>query len=225
MNTAMPRLRGRPRALALSALAGVLLAAILFFGADKASAAFTARVQAGTLKVTGDEADDKLALRLRPGSPATLEVDVGEDGSADFSFDRKWDPGDASDIVEGQGGHDQLDFNGSNIGEQIQLSANGPRLLLTRNITIGNLTGTDVKTVDIDLDASAGGGDTAAETITVAGTDGRDVVQVTRAGSQVSVAGLPAETRIVGSEPTNDTLTVQTLDGKTTSRSHRTSAI
>jgi hypothetical protein len=313
MNTNTPPLGAGWRALALGALAAVTVAAVLTLGADPAQAAYTARVQAGTLRIIGDAADDKLALRL--GSPSTLEVDVGEDGSADFSFDRnsftaidvesgpgedevridqsggaftdeavtinggagndtliggagaerllggrgddfvdgnigadqallgagddrfQWDPGDGSDTVEGQGGQDQLDFNGSSIGEQIQLSANGPRLRLTRNvanitmdtdgvervsiralggsdaITVNDLAGTDVKTVDVDLDAIGGGGDRVADAVTVGGTDGRDVVQVTRSGSQVSVTGLPTETRIVGSEPTNDTLTVQTLGG------------
>ena len=46
-------------------------------------------------------------------------------GAGDDRF--QWDPGDGSDVVEGQGGSDRLDFNGSNIGEQIELSANGPR--------------------------------------------------------------------------------------------------
>ena len=77
-----------PRALALSVLTGVFLAATLAFGAHPALAAYTARVQAGTLKITGNAASDKVALRLEPGSPTTLQVDVGEDGTADFSFDR-----------------------------------------------------------------------------------------------------------------------------------------
>ena len=45
------------------------------------------------------------------------------------------------------------------------------------------------------------------------GTSRRDVVQVTRSGPQVSVAGLAALTRIVGSEAALDTLLVQTFDG------------
>ena len=36
--------------------------------------------------------------------------------------------------VEGQSGTDALDFNGSNIGEQIDVTANGGRVRLTRNI-------------------------------------------------------------------------------------------
>ena len=33
-------------------------------------------------------ASDKLALRLSPGDPGTLQLDAGEDGTVDFSFDR-----------------------------------------------------------------------------------------------------------------------------------------
>src|SRR5262249_8730853 len=36
-----------------------------------------------------------------------------------------WAPGDASDTVEGQSGNDVLDFNGANIGEHLDVSANG----------------------------------------------------------------------------------------------------
>src|SRR4051812_2308767 len=50
-----------------------------------AGAATTAQVDAGTLRITGDLAADKIALAngLTPGS---LAVDVGEDGTTDFSF-------------------------------------------------------------------------------------------------------------------------------------------
>jgi Ca2+-binding RTX toxin-like protein len=63
-------------------------AAVLAFAAGPAAAAYTAQVQDGTLNIVGDNASDKLALRLAPGSPGTLQLDVGEDGTADFSFDR-----------------------------------------------------------------------------------------------------------------------------------------
>ena len=36
-----------------------------------------------------------------------------------------WNPGDGSDIVEGQGGNDTLVFNGANVNENIDISANG----------------------------------------------------------------------------------------------------
>jgi hypothetical protein len=152
-------------------------------------------------------------------------------GGGDDHF--QWDPGDGSDIVEGQGGHDQLDFNGSNAAEKIALAANGSRVLLTRDVaaitldlngietanvrtlgsadtvTVGDLTGTGMKTVNADL----GAGDGAADTLIALGTPGRDVVQVTRSASQVSVAGLPAAISITGSEPALDTLVIQTLAG------------
>src|SRR4051812_46765166 len=73
---------------ALVALVAASAAATLALRADPAFAAYTAHVQAGTLEITGNAASDKLALRLEAGSPSTLELDVGEDGTADFSFDR-----------------------------------------------------------------------------------------------------------------------------------------
>ena len=77
-----------PRALALVVLSGALLAASLSFGTDVAHAAYTAQVRAGTLVVDGNAASDKLSLRLQPGAPNILQLDVGEDGTTDFSFDR-----------------------------------------------------------------------------------------------------------------------------------------
>jgi len=38
------------------------------------------------LKVKGSKASDRIALRLRLGDPGILQVDVGDDGSGDFSF-------------------------------------------------------------------------------------------------------------------------------------------
>src|SRR5512132_4705799 len=46
------------------------------------------RLAHGVLTVAGTDASDRIALRLRAGDPGTLEVDVGDDGSAEFSFDR-----------------------------------------------------------------------------------------------------------------------------------------
>ena len=49
----------------------------------------------------------------------------------------KWDPGDASDVVEGQAGTDLLLFNGSNASENVSISANGARILFNRDIAVG----------------------------------------------------------------------------------------
>jgi Ca2+-binding RTX toxin-like protein len=70
----------------LTALTGACLACA-GFAADEAGAAFSARVDAGTLRVAGDGASDRLALRS--GGSGVLLLDVGADGSAEFRFDRE----------------------------------------------------------------------------------------------------------------------------------------
>ena len=49
-----------------------------------------------------------------------------------------WDPGDGSDTVEGQAGADTMLFNGANVSEQVDVSANGNRLKFFR--VQGNIT-------------------------------------------------------------------------------------
>ena len=148
-----------------------------------------------------------------------------------------WNPGDGSDTIEGQGGSDRLDFNGSNASENVNLAANGPRVRLDRDIAsvaldfdgiealalralggtdaihVGDLTGTALRTADVDLSGFAGGGDSAADTVTVDGTDRPDNVAVTRDGGRIQVGGLFATTRITGSEVTGDTLRINTFRG------------
>src|SRR3954470_10898401 len=63
---------------------GAGLVAALAFAAP-AMASYSATVDGTTLRVSGDGASDKLALFA---DPATLVVDVGEDGTADFTFAR-----------------------------------------------------------------------------------------------------------------------------------------
>jgi hypothetical protein len=70
--------------------------------------------------------------------------------------------------------------------------------------------------VDVDLSSPLGGGDSAQDTVVVNGTGAADAVKVQRIGDQVHVKGLPALTRIAGSELLNDTLRIQTLAGDDT---------
>ena len=49
-------------------------------------------------------------------------------GAGDDTF--VWNPGDGSDTVEGQDGLDTMLFNGANINEKIDISANGERRAL-----------------------------------------------------------------------------------------------
>jgi hypothetical protein len=164
-----------------------------------------------------------------------IGADTARLGAGDDHF--QWDPGDGSDSIEGQTGADTLDFNGSNIGEQIDVSANAGRVRLFRNVaavtqdfdgiesmalrvlggsdqvTIGDLSGTDLKAAAVDLAATGGAGDGSQDTVVVNGRNQADHVSVTRSGDQVAVGGFPATTTISGSELLNDTLRVNTLGG------------
>ena len=83
-----------------------------------------------------------------------------------------WNPGDGSDIVEGQAGTDTLLFNGANIAEKIDISANGGRVRFTRDVA--NIT-MDLNSVEtIDFNALGG-----ADNITVNDLSGTDVSRST----------------------------------------------
>jgi Ca2+-binding RTX toxin-like protein len=149
----------------------------------------------------------------------------------------QWDPGDGSDIVEGQGGLDTMQFNGSNIGEVIDLSANGQRLRFTRNVasivmdvdgvevvnfralggadavTVHNLAATAVNGVNVDLGAFDGTGDSSADNVVVEGTDGPDVITVAGSAGSATVTGLPVKVTITAAESALDRLTVSAGNG------------
>jgi Ca2+-binding RTX toxin-like protein len=163
--------------------------------------------------------------------------DVALMGAGDDTF--VWNPGDGSDTVEGQAGADTMLFNGSNASENINLSANGSRSRLTRDvgnivmdtngveqvdvnalggadtIAVGDLTGTGIGQVNLDLASPPGSGvgDGQADTVILNGTNSADHVQVVGAGTSFTVTGLPALVAVSGSEGTNDQLVVNTLGG------------
>jgi hypothetical protein len=56
--------------------------------AHKASRFRHPKLKHGVLTIEGTEVSDKIVLRLQAGQPGILQVDVGDDGSADFSFER-----------------------------------------------------------------------------------------------------------------------------------------
>ncbi|HET9217612.1 MAG TPA: calcium-binding protein [Terriglobia bacterium] len=156
-------------------------------------------------------------------------------GAGDDVF--QWDPGDGNDVVEGQGGSDTLLFFGSNAAENIDISANGGRVIFFRNVAnitmdlddvetidfralggadnvvVGDLSGTDVTRVDLDLRGPAGGGDGAIDSVTVNGTQGADLIAVSGSGTSASVTGLQAMVNILQSEGANDRLTINGLGG------------
>ena len=147
-----------------------------------------------------------------------------------------WDPGDGSDIVEGQSGVDTLLFNGSAGAEIFAASANGGRLLFTRNVgniimdtddvevlTVNALGGTDLVTVN-DLAATditnvnqnlgvSGASDGAIDALTVNGTVGVDVMSLSGSAGSVTVATTAYTIAISNAAPANDTLTVNLSNG------------
>src|SRR5215831_11233010 len=76
------------------AAAGVAVAAAIFPGQGAAARnrhnvePVHAQLAHHTLRVRGTDANDVIALRLAAGNPAVVQVDLGDDGTADFSFPR-----------------------------------------------------------------------------------------------------------------------------------------
>ena len=176
----------------------------------------------GADTLLGDDGDD------------TIDGDQGNDtallGDGNDTF--TWDPGDGSDTVEGEAGADRMLFNGSGGAELFEASANGERVVFTRNlggivmdlndveaidlnalggidsVTVNDLSGTDLTQFNANL-----GTDGAADTIVVNGTNGNDVITVSGTGPNAQVVGLSATVNITGAEPANDLLRVRALDG------------
>jgi Ca2+-binding RTX toxin-like protein len=164
-------------------------------------------------------------------------ADTASLGSGDDTF--VWTPGDGSDTVDGQSGTDTLLFNGSNVSERIDISANGNHVRLSRdvgnvtmdlhsieqidvsalggadNLTVNDLSGTGTKLVAIDLSSppGSGSGDGQADTVTVNGRAANDHITITGSGTSLSVTGLPEQVTVDGSEGANDALVVTALGG------------
>ena len=158
-------------------------------------------------------------------------------GDGDDVF--QWDPGDGSDVVEGQAGTDSLQFNGANVAEKIEISANGGRTRFFRDvaaitmdlddverinfealggadaITVNDLTGTDVTEVNLRLAGTLGGNtaDAQIDTVIVNGTNGVDNIGVAGNAASVEVTGLVAKVTITSAGPATDLLTVNALGG------------
>jgi len=167
---------------------------------------------AGNDEITGGDGDDVLiggtgndVVRGGRGSDLLL---LGS--GADTAL---WQPGDGSDTVEGQQGQDTLVFQGANVSENIDVSANGERVRLFRdvgnvtldmngveqidvaalggvdNVVVSDLTGTDVKGVTVDLAGAIGGatGDGQLDSVTVNGTAGVDKMRLSASSRGVLV--------------------------------------
>ena len=329
------------RATGLAALAVAAVAAGVLAGAGNAAPpAFKApTLENGLLTVEGTKAADRIALGLQAGQPGILQVDFGDDGSAEFSFARSeiaqivveagnggdavriderngvfadtipttidggngddrlvggagavtliggngddtlfggdgneklfggngddtidggkgndaaflgngndtfvWDPGEGSDTIEGQNGTDTMIFNGADLAEQVDLSANGSRLRFFRDrgnitmdtsgvervdfnalggadiVTVNDLTGTDVRTVNVDLAGTLGGasGDNEIDQVVVNATNGDDTIKVNGDADGVKVKGLVPTVNVVHADIGSDQLDINTLAGTDT---------
>ena len=193
----------------------------------------------GNDTITGSQGDDMLF----GGDGNDMIIggrgnDVASLGLGNDTF--VWNPGDGSDTVDGQAGSDTLVFNGSNITENIDISANGEHVRLFRDvgsvtmdlnsvetinvaavsgadhIVVNDLTGTSVTRVNIDLAAIAGGGvgDGQADVVTVSATNGNDsaITIASSAGGTLTVHGL-AEDVVIHQAEAIDQLVINGLRG------------
>ncbi len=186
----------------------------------------------GSDTLTGGAGDDVV-----DGNQGADFVSLG-DGDDTFV----WDNGDGSDFVEGEAGEDGLVFNGTALAEKFELSANGPRARLTRDLgnitmdlggieqvdtnsltgadtfTVDDLTGTEVTGVDVNLAATLkGSGDGSPDQVIVNATEAADTVTVTGAQPDaVTISGLQALVHIFGTDGPADALTLNALGGNDT---------
>jgi Ca2+-binding RTX toxin-like protein len=289
--TSQPKRHHLAAAVVLAAAVAALIAPA---GASARPPGVSAELDNGTLHVYGGDRPNAVSLSLKQGDSSRLQIDAGDNGSADFSFARndvdaisirmgngrdhvriddsngsftdsipttiaggngddtleggqgvetfrggngddfvdggkgndradlgrgddtfRWDPGEGSDVIEGESGRDTMVFNGaSNVPETVTMSANGGRLIFSRqpgnvtmntdgveivdfnalgntdDITVNDLTGTDVTQVNIDLAKELGGnaGDGVVDNVVVNGTT---AVSITHADPEDLVNGSP----------------------------------
>ena len=171
--------------------------------------------------ITGGDGND--VLHGGPGDDF-IDGNRGNDtiDGGDGNDTIQWDPGDGNDVVDGGTGTDHMAFNGSNIGENIDVVAVGNRIRLTRDVaaitmdlggieaidihalggadvvSVGNTTDTDLATVTTDLSGSDGGDDAAIDQVVVpAGSNiGRD-------GSTAIANNFGAQVRVVNGAATD----------------------
>jgi len=196
----------------------------------------------GNDQISGGNGNDTLR-----GGVGDDEVDGNQGSDSAFLGDGSdtfvWDAGDGSDLVEGETGADRLVFNGADGAESIDLSANGSRARLVRDVghvtmdlngveqvdanarggadtvAVDDLSGTDVTEVGLSLAGSLNpkASDGADDHVVVNGTEGADTVQLT--GTQpdgVTVSGLQALVHIFGTDGTSDALDFHALGGNDT---------
>jgi RTX calcium-binding nonapeptide repeat (4 copies) len=203
-----------------------------------------------TLAVAALAGTDRVDASALPAGVVTLTAHGGTgndtligSGGDDLYFggigDDRFEWGQGNDVFEGEAGTDRLVFNGSDAGESADISANGGRLRVIRNVgnltmdcddvetvdvnvfggtdsvSVNNLAGTDVTQVNVALAATTGGGDGQADSVSLSATGGPDVVTLTGGPAGVDVAGVLPSLEVTGGELA-DRLTVNGLAGNDT---------
>ena len=195
--------------------------------------------------VDGGTGDDTLlgspgADVLRGGDGSDFVVgnqgaDVVLLGAGDDRF--AWNPGDGSDVVEGQDGHDGMTFDGANVSEHFDISANGRRIRFTRDIgnvvmdvdgleeidlnalggsdllNVNDVSGTDLTEIQTNLAGSQGGDDGSPDEVIVNGTNSADTITASGSAGTVSVTGLAATVDIANANAAQDELAINGLAG------------
>jgi hypothetical protein len=201
-------------------------------------------------RIDGGSGDDTLngggGAEILVGGNGNDRIDGN--GGADTAFLGRgddtfvWDPGDASDVVEGGSGSDTMVFNGSGGNEIMAANPNFGRVSFTRNlgtiamdlndieaidvralggtdtVTVNDVSGTDLRRVNVDLASALGGstGDGLDDTVAVHGTKGDDSIAAVADGGAVEVRGLSAEVRVPHAAPARDTLVIDPVTGDNT---------
>jgi Ca2+-binding RTX toxin-like protein len=96
---------------AVAAAAVAVAAIVVSNGAAAPYHGVKASLNYGTLMVKGTKASEKIALRLKTDDPSVLEVDAGDNGSADFRFARA---DVARIVVDGRAGNDAIRIDETN---------------------------------------------------------------------------------------------------------------
>lgn len=144
-----------------------------------------------------------------------------------------WNPGDGSDVVEGGAGRNSMSFNGNSSNENMELSANGERFRLTRdvanivmdtndvqsvtlradagvdNIIINDLSATDVRSLEISLLRAGTPNDGAEDSVVARGSAAGESITAFTSGSGAAIIGLAADITISGVDAGLDRLTIE----------------
>jgi Ca2+-binding RTX toxin-like protein len=186
MNNPIQLKRWRMLRLAASAVVVATAAAGIVAAQANAAPPVKAKLDHGVLAVKGSDASDKIVLRLKAGDPGVLQVDVGDDSAADFSFER-------AEIAA-------IAVNGGDGGDLVRIDESNGAVNAGIPTTLRGGDGNDT--------LAGGSGDE-----TLRGGDGRDSIDGNR-GADVGLMGDGADTFVW--DPGDGSDVVEGRDGRDT---------